>query len=323
MDNALETPAVTIPPVDKEHGVVGLGCWAFGGRQWGGQDDADSLSAMQAALRCGMNHFDTAAAYGNGRSESVVGQFIRDTRDRIFLATKGNAYDASGDTIRKSIDESLERLGVDAIDLYYIHWPSKGKDLRPVMEALEEGRAAGKIRAIGVSNYSVEQMEQVSEVGRIDAHQLCYSLLWRFGERDVIPYCAENNIAVVSYSSIAQGILTGKFARDVEFPDTDQRKNMILFAPEAWPHVYEAVEQFKALAARADRPLTHLAIRWVAARKDITSVLVGARNAKQAEQIAAAMQGEIAPEILDEMTAISDEVAPKIPDVGNIFRWYP
>ncbi len=323
MDNALEMPVVTIPPVDKEHGAVGLGCWAFGGRQWGGQDDADSLSAMQAALRCGMNHFDTAAAYGNGRSESVVGQFIQDKRDQIFLATKGNSYDASGDTIRKSIDESLERLGVDAIDLYYIHWPSKGKDLRPVMEALEEGRSAGKIRAIGVSNYSVEQMQQVSEVGRIDAHQLCYSLLWRFGERDVIPYCAENNIAVVSYSSIAQGILTGKFARDVEFPDTDQRKNMILFAPEAWPHVYEAVEQFKALAARADRPLTHLAIRWVAARKDITSVLVGARNAKQAEQIAAAMQGEIAPEILDEMTAISDEVAPKIPDVGNIFRWYP
>lgn len=320
-DNGM--PTVQIAPVVKAHGVLGLGCWSFGGAQWGGQDDEDSLAAMEAGLRCGMSHFDTAQGYGRGRSERVVGQFLQGRRDEIFLATKGNCADRDPGEMLEFVESSLERLGTDAIDLYYIHWPRKGRDLRPAMEGLEAARQEGKIRAIGVSNFSVEQMEQISDVGRIDAHQLCYNLFWRYPEREIIPFCAANGIAVVTYSSIAQGILTGKFPRQCSFPDGDSRAGMLLFDKDVWPHVHEGVERLKELAGQADRPLTHLAIRWVASRPNVTSVLVGARNADQVRQNAEAMAGDIPADIFDRMTEISDDVMKYVPDVGNIFRYYP
>ena len=318
-------PTVRIEPVDKPHNMLALGCWPFGGREWGGQDDADSMAAMETAFAAGINHFDTAIAYGRGASERVVGRFLAGggRREKVFLATKGNTPGASGEEITDSLDRSLANLDVDSIDLYYIHWPRKGKDMRPVMEALEAARRRGKIRAIGVSNFSVEQMEEVGEVGTINAHQLCYNLFWRYPERDVIPYCRDHNIAVVTYSTIAEGILTGKFSREVRFGDDDHRRNGVLFDPEVWPHVYDAVERLKAVAAGARRPLVELAIRWVASRPSVTSALVGARNAAQAAQNAAAMRGDVPQAVLESMTAISDEAILHVPDVGNIFRWYP
>jgi len=318
-------PVVKIEPVDKPHSMLALGCWPFGGREWGGQDDADSMAAMGTAYAAGINHFDTAIAYGGGASERVVGRFlaIDDRRQKVFLATKGNTPNASGEEIADSLDRSLGNLGVDCVDLYYIHWPRKGKDMRPVMEALEAARRQGKIQAIGVSNFSVEQMEQVAEVGTIDAHQLCYNLFWRYLEAEVIPYCREHGIAVVTYSTIAEGILTGKFPREVQFGEDDHRRHGVLFDPEVWPHVHDAVERLKAIAAEAGRPLVELAIRWVASRPGVTSTLVGARNAAQAEQNAAAMRGEVSQGVLEGMTAVSDEAVRHVPDVGNIFRYYP
>ena len=319
---------VHILPLETEHSMLGLGCWSFGGTQWGGQEDADSLSAMEAALRCGITHFDTAAGYGRGRSEQVVGRFLLGRRDQVFLATKGSTADLTRQAMRKLVDQSLERLGTDVIDLYYVHWPRSGKDLRPWMEGLEEARARGQIRAIGVSNFSVAQMEQVSEVGTVDAHQLCYNLIWRFAERELIPYCRERGIAVVTYSSIAQGILTGKFPRKPQFREGDQRPQTVPFDPQVWPYVYEGVQALKALAQEVGRPLVHLAIPWLARRPGVTSVLVGARNGTQVEENAAAMMRrpgipEIPDEVYERMTAIGDRVMAHMPDTGNIFRYYP
>ncbi len=318
-------PTVRIEPVDKPHNVLALGCWAFGGREWGGQDDADSMAAMETAYAAGISHFDTAIAYGGGASERVVGGFLAGNgrREKVFLATKGNTANARGEEITDSLDRSLANLAVDCIDLYYIHWPRKGKDMRPVMEALEAARRQGKIHAVGVSNFSVEQMAAVGEVGTINAHQMCYNLFWRYPEADVIPYCREHDIAVVTYSTIAEGILTGKFPREVRFGEDDHRRHGVLFDSEVWPHVYDAVEHLKAIAAEAARPLVELAIRWVASRPSVTSTLVGARNAAQAAQNAAAMRGEISRDVLESMTAVSDEAVRHVPDVGNIFRWYP
>ena len=195
--------------------------------------------------------------------------------------------------------------------------------MRPVMEGLEKARRLSKIQAIGVSNFSVEHMELVSEVGTINAHQLCYNLLWRYPERDLIPYCLEHDIAVVTYSSLAQGILAGEFSRHPRFKDGDQRSTTVFFDPDVWPYVYEAVEQLKTLAQELERPLAHLAIRWVAQQPGVTSVLVGARNAAEVRENAAAMSSDIPQEVFDRMTEISDQVTPFIPDVGNIFRYYP
>jgi myo-inositol catabolism protein IolS len=166
-------------------------------------------------------------------------------------------------------------------------------------------------------------MAQVSEVGKIDAHQLCYNLFWRPAEREVIPYCVANDIAVVTYSSIAQGILTGKFPREPQFREGDQRGKTVFFAPEVWPHVYEGVEQLKALSAECGRSLTHLAIRWVLEQPGIASALVGAREDVQLKENVAALDGDIAPEVFARMTAISEEVISHLPDVANIFGFNP
>ena len=321
--NSLDT-RVTIGPSRKQLRRIALGCWAFGGASWGGQEDADSLAAMSAALSCGINHFDTAVGYGAGRSESIVGRFIAaaERGSQVFLATKSPMLD-SAENCLQAVDDGLGRLGVDCIDLFYIHWPKQGMDPRPMMRGLEQARAAGKIKCIGVSNFSVEQMDQVSEVGRIDAHQLCYNLFWRYPERDVIPYCRQHDIAVVTYSSIAQGILTGKFAREPKFEDGDSRAGMLHFDPQVWPHVYEGVEQLKRVAAEAGRPLAHLAIQWVAAQAGVNSILVGARNGKQVEQNSESLTSPAPRDVLARMTEISDEVCGHVPDVGNIFRYYP
>ena len=236
----------------------------------------------------------------------------------MFLASKYEADEISAADMLRAVDASLEQLQTDMIDLYYIHWPRSNQDLRPWMEALETARQRGKIAAIGVSNFSVTQMEAVAQVGQIDAHQMPYNLLWRFGERDIIPYCVEHQIAVVTYSSIAHGILAGRFERDVSFPVGDQRRNsIVLFRQAVWPQVYEGVEAFKQVAQRAGRPLIQLAIRWLLHQDAVTAVLVGARNARQAASNVQALEGEIAGDVFDELTAISDEVMQSIPNTVN------
>ncbi len=324
MPETTTMPQATIPPVPKPHGVLGLGCWAFGGAAWGGQDDDRSRGAIQAAFDAGMNHFDTARAYANGKSERVLAPFLADHRDAVFLATKGNAANAEASEIRGQLEASLGDLGVDSVDLYYMHWPRSGKDMKPVLEEMEKARGEGLIKAIGVSNFSVQQMEDVKGVAKIDAHQLCYNLLWRPLEDEVIPYCRENGIAVVTYSSIAQGILTGKFGRErPEFPEGDQREKNTLFDRDAWPHVAAGVERMEAVAEREGQPLVHLAIQWVTRQPGVTSVLLGARDAEQAAQNAAACATPVSDTAIDELTAISDDVLPHIPATGNIFQYYP
>jgi myo-inositol catabolism protein IolS len=222
-----------------------------------------------------------------------------------------------------AVDASRARLQTDVIDLYYIHWPRTGRDLRPWMEGLETARQEGKIRAIGVSNFSIAQMEQVAEAGHIDAHQMLYNLLWRFNERDLIPYCVEHQIAIVTYSSIAHGILAGRYPRDLQLPPGDQRRDILPFHDDVWPSVYEAVEEFKQVAESAGRPLIHMAIRWLLHQPSVTTVLVGARDARQAESNAQALEGTIADDVFEKLTVASDRAMKHIPDKGNPYGYYP
>jgi aryl-alcohol dehydrogenase-like predicted oxidoreductase len=326
MTRQADTAPVKIGRSEKQHRPIGFGCWSFGPDQWSGKEDDNLLSAMESAWANGIRHFDTASGYGNGHSERLVGRFMAaepGRREQLFLASKYQTTEVSVQNMLNAVDASLAKLQTDMIDLYYIHWPRAGKDLRPWMEALETARQQGKIRTIGVSNFSIEQMEQVAQVGRIDAHQLPYNLVWRFGERDIIPYCVEQNVAVVAYSAIAHGILVGRFARDLELPAGDQRPGMVLFKPHVWSHVYEGVEEFKRVAEHAGRSLIHLAIRWALHQSSMTSVLVGARNARQAASNAQALEGDIPDSVFDELTAISDRVMKHIPDEGNPYAYHP
>ena len=317
---------VQIGAAGKRHLPLGLGGTTFSPNQWSGQDDANLLAGMEASLAHGITHFDTGAGYGNGYSERLIGRFMTadpSRRERMFLASKASSDEMTAQTMLDAINGSRARLQTDVIDLYYIHWPRTGKDMRPWMEGLETARQRGLIRAVGVSNFSVEQMEQIAQVGKIDAHQMDYSLLWRFPERDLLPYCAAHGIAVVTYSSLAHGILTGKFARQTNFSEGDQRRDILLFRDDVWSEVYEVVEALKSAAEHSGRSLLHLAIRWLLHQPAVTSVLVSARNADQATFNAQSLDGSIPDSVFDELTAISDRAVHVIPDEGNPYDYHP
>ncbi|MBX3080547.1 MAG: aldo/keto reductase [Anaerolineae bacterium] len=310
----------------RKHAPLAMGGSTFGPNQYTGDEDANLLGALEAAYERGITHFDTAEGYGGGHSERLIGRFIAASpsrRNRLFLASKANLDDLTPQSMLKAIEGSLARMQTDVIDLYYIHWPRTGKDMRPVMEGLEVARQQGKIRSVGVSNFSVEQMEQVGEVGRIDAHQLAYNLFWRVNERDVIPYCNAHYISIVTYASLAHGILAGRIPQQPDFPKGDQRNSILLFREDIWPQVYAANEAFKAIAAKADRPLAHLAIRWLLRRSGVSSVVVSARNAQQANANADALYGDIPDDVFAELTAVSDAVNPHIPFADTLYNYNP
>jgi aryl-alcohol dehydrogenase-like predicted oxidoreductase len=248
---------------------------------------------------------------------------VQGKRDSVFLASKSDTPELTSPAMLEQVEGSLKRLNVDSIDLYYIHWPRAGRDMRPTMEGLELARRQGKIAAIGVSNFGVAQMQQVTEVGTVQAHQLGYNLLWRYAEQDVIPYCLQNGIAVIAYSALAHGILTGKFGRDPGLTPGDQRHTILPFRADIWPHVYAGVEELRLLAAETGVPLSTLAVRWILNRPHVNSVVVGARNREQSAANVAILAPSIPAHAFERMTAISDGIAAHVPDVGNLFNHYP
>lgn len=312
-----------IAPVDKDLNPLALGCWIFDKSLWSAEHDAALLETMEAALARGINHFDTATGYGSGASERLIGRFLQGQREQVFVASKANISSEDPLQIVESVQRSLERLQIETIDLYYLHWPRSDMDIRRAMEGLEMARQRGLLRAVGLSNFNAAQMQKVSEVGQIDALQIPYNLFWRFAEQDAIAYCVENRIPVITYSSIAQGSLTGKFPRDVKFSPSDQRSTIVLFEPQVWPHLFDAVEKLKTLAQEVGRPLVHLAIQWSLSRPGIASTLVGARSPAQVEQNAQAVECQLPAWVFERMTAISDEAMQHIPNTGNPYRYYP
>lgn len=319
-------PSVEIGAGTGFHAPLGVGCSFYGISDWAGSEAQALYDAMVTALDNGLTHFDTATGYGGGESEKLIGRFIQDDakrREKMYIASKANLNDVSAKAILEAIDGSRNRLQTDVIDLYYIHWPRTGQDMRPMMEGLETARQQGKIKAVGVSNFSVEQMRQVQEVGKIDAHQLGYNLLWRFPEADIIPYCVENKIAVVVYSALAHGILSGKYERELAFVADDQRWRILLFRDDVWSAIYPDVQAMKALAEKAGVSLVHLALRWLLHQASITSVLVSAKNPTQALANATTLSAEIPESVFAELTAISEKVKNKIPDEGNPFGYHP
>ena len=308
----------------KPFSPIGLGCWQYNPEMWSAARDQALIDTMDAALRFGMDHFDTATGYGSGASEQVVGRFLQGRREQVFLATKAGIGDENPRTMLESVRASLKRLKTDYIDLYYIHWPRSDMDIRPAMEGLEAARSHGLVRSVGVSNFSVSQMELVSQVGKIDAHQIPHSLIWRLPEREVIPYCRRRGIGVIAYGALGYGILTGKFPRQPVFkPEDDRHHGIFFFQQPAWGAIYTAVEQMKAVAQEAGRPLQQLAIRWSLAQPGLVCALAGANSPAQVEQNAAALAGEIPAWALDRLTAISDALQAHIPAEANPYRYEP
>ena len=283
---------------DMELSVIGLGTWVFGGR-WGGADDADSLAACHAAIDAGVNWIDTADIYGQGRAERIVGQAVRERRDEVIVATKGGVAweapplriwrEASADYLRAACDRSLAALGLDHIDLYQVHWPVEGVPAEETIGALVELREAGVVRAIGVSNYGLADLQATEAAGRIDSFQPGYHLMRRDIEAAELPWCGEHGVGVIAYGPLAHGLLTGKMSAGTTFAAGDWRADSELFADDAFPERVAAVGELEEVAREAGRQggVAELAVAWVLRRPEVTSAIVGARTAEQAVRNAA------------------------------------
>lgn len=284
-----------------------FGAWAIGGWMWGGSEEKDSIDAIHASIRNGVTTIDTAAIYGMGYSEELVGKAIKGQRDKVVIATKcGMRWDANEGSepwpqkdrqgrdvtifknsrpasIAYECEQSLKRLQVDVIDIYQIHWPDTSTPVEDSMAAMLKLKDQGKIKAIGVSNYDVNWLTKARAVAPVESLQPPYSAIQRRIEPEILPWCRKNNVGVICYSPMERGLLTGKVSPAREFPPGDHRAKHKYFTPENRQRVLDALEKVRPIADRHKASFAQLMINWTVNEPGITAALVGARNAEQAE----------------------------------------
>jgi aryl-alcohol dehydrogenase-like predicted oxidoreductase len=295
-----------------------MGTWQAGKRWWVGIEDDESIRTLRAAYEAGITTIDTAEVYGDGHSEQIVARALSDVRDQVIYATKVFATHLRYEQVIAACENSLRNLQTDWIDLYQIHWPSGsfGSERVPIEEtlrALVHLQETGKIRAIGVSNFSLGQLQEAMQYARIDSLQPPYSLFWRGIERELRPYCVAHNITILAYSPLAQGLLTGRFGPNHQFPQGDVRASNQLFQGDVYQRALTTVEQLRPMAERHHCSLAQLALAWVMAQPQ-TGAIAGARHPEQARENAGAVQVKLTAEDLAEMDRIGRPVSEPLMD---------
>lgn len=302
---------------------ITFGAWAIGGWMWGGTDKKDAIAAINKSLDLGITSFDTAPVYGFGISEELLGEALSGHRKEVQILTKFglrwdtkegefhlNSKDNEGNDVvthkfagKKSIiqecENSLRRLKTDFIDLYQIHWPDKTTPIEESMEAVYQLMKEGKVRAAGVCNYSAEQMKIANDTIPLSSNQVPYSMVLRKIEAEVVPYAIEHNIGILAYSPLQRGLLTGKITKDYKFEAGDHRPTTAHFKPENIEKTNNFLKEITPIAKEKGVSLAQLVINWTINQPGITSALVGARNAKQVEENARALQFIISNEEMD------------------------
>ena len=302
-----------------------MGTWQAGKKMWVGIEDADTIKAIRAAFDAGITTVDTAEVYGEGHSEQIVASALSDVRDKAVYATKVFANHLKYDQVIEACDRSLKNLNTDYIDLYQIHWPagtfkSEIVPIEETMNALNHLKEQGKIRAIGVSNFNRTQLEEAVQYGRIDSLQPPYSLFWRWVEKDLTPYCVENNISIVAYSSLAQGLLTGKFEPGHKFDPQDNRAKNKLFQGENYDRAQSALDKLRPIAERHQCSLAQLALAWLIAQPQANAI-AGARNEQQAVDNAKAGDINLSADDVQEIDAIGRIVTDHLDDNPVMWNW--
>jgi len=322
---------------ELEISPVVLGAWAIGGWMWGGTDRKESVRAIHACLGQGITSIDTAPIYGFGLSEEIIGEAIKGKRERFEILTKagmrwgasrGVHYFTTTDnegvkrevykySARESIinecEESLRRLGTDYIDLYQIHWPDESTPIAETMEALQLLMEQGKIRAAGVSNYSVKQMTEASEVIKLSSNQLPYSMVRREIEGEIVPWCLENQCGILAYSPLQRGLLTGKITPEYPFAPGDSRPELPHFKINNLIKINHFLESIRPVAEEKKVTLSQLVIGWTLQQPGITAALVGARTDRQVKENAASAGLRLTGE---EMERINSELDRLVLDLG-------
>ncbi|MGD7069457.1 aldo/keto reductase [Acetobacter sp. AAB5] len=284
----MSADTIAIPGIAKPASRIALGTWAIGGSMWGGADDANASRTIDEALELGINMIDTAPVYGFGHSEEVIGKALEGRRGRVILATKvglnwqdGKVFrDSRPARIEEEVEKSLSRLRTDYIDLYQVHWPDTCTPFEETARALENLVKSGKVKALGLSNFSPAQMDEFRKFAPVSAVQPPYNLFEREIERDVLPYAEKNNLVVLAYGPLCRGLLSGRMTADRKFEGDDLRKTDPKFQQPRFGQYLQAVEDLKAIANKHGKSMLALAIRWVLDRGP-TIALWGARKPEQ------------------------------------------
>jgi aryl-alcohol dehydrogenase-like predicted oxidoreductase len=305
IEESVHTTTRQLGSSDMQITAIGFGAWAIGGGDWqfgwGSQDDNDSIAAIQHALDRGINWIDTAAVYGLGHSEEVVARALEGRQQKPYVFTKCSMIwskkiwqtkdqihrSLKRDSVRKELESSLRRLKLDVIDLYQIHWPDPENEIEEGWETMAKLKQEGKVRYIGVSNFSVAQMERISKIAPITSLQPPYSMLNRGVEKEILPYCQQHNIGVINYSPMVSGLLTGAMTKErvAQLPQDDWRRNNHRFQEPQLSRNLKLVELLREIGSAHGRSPGEVAIAWTLRQPAVTAAIVGARNAKQVDGI--------------------------------------
>jgi len=291
---------------DMQITPIGFGSWAIGGGNWvygwGEQDDTDSVAAIKRALDLGINWIDTAPAYGLGHSEEIVAAALKGRVDKPYIFTKCSRVWNQGertvhgslkaDSIRREVEGSLRRLQVETIDLYQIHWPDPEGDIEEGWSTMAELKKEGKVRFIGVSNFNVSQLRRIMAIAPVSSLQPPYSLVNREVEKEILPFCQQNNIGVIVYSPMQSGLLTGQMTREriAQMPDNDWRKRDAEFQEPRLTRNLALVDKLRDIAMLYQRTPAEAAISWTLENPAVTGAIVGARNPRQVDTIVGAAE---------------------------------
>jgi len=300
-----------------EVSAISMGCWALaGGGTWGPQDENDAIAAVKTACDVGINFFDTAEAYGDGRSEEILGRALKGRRHDVVIASKVSASNLSPADLKKACENSLRRLKTDYIDVYYIHWPGRGIPIQDTLGAMEELREEGKIEVAACSNFGTADLQELLKHGRVEANQLPYSLLWRAIEFEIQPLCVDHEIGITCYSPLAQGLLTGKFASADEVPEGRARTR--LFSTQraqarhgekgAEKETFAIVDLVREVSAETGIGMSQIALAWLLTRPGVASVIAGARNPEQVRANAGAADVDLPAATVDKLTRETEEL---------------
>ncbi|AQQ52394.1 aldo/keto reductase [Planococcus lenghuensis] len=302
----------TLKKTDIQISTLGLGTNAVGGHNlYNRLDEEDGKHMVRAALDHGVTFLDTADVYGEGRSEELIGEVLKDYgRNQYVIATKGgsdwrtNSKNNDPAYMRQALEDSLERLQLDYVDLYYIHWPDGKTPIRESVAELAKLRDEGKIRAIGVSNVSLAQLKEANAEDDVNAVQLAYHMLNREIEKDILPYCVENDISIIAYGPLAFGLLGGKYTKELKLPEGDFRRGLPLFQEGEFEKNLAIVEELKKVADKKGTDLSNLALAWLLAQPGVDAVIPGGKKPEQVKSNLTAANIQLSEEDLAEIATI-------------------
>jgi aryl-alcohol dehydrogenase-like predicted oxidoreductase len=302
--------------------VLMLGAWAFGHDAWEGErkiQDEESVRTIQAALDEGINWIDTAAGYGGGYSEKIVGQAVKDRRDDVVLASKSFGTPTA---IHSTIDDCLSNMGIDCIDLYQIHYPDPKVPIADQVGAMKDIQEAGKIRFIGVSNFTAAQHREALETVRIETSQPPFNVFWREIDDDVLPFCRESNISVIPYSPLAQGLLAGRFRSKNDVPEDIRSKNKLM-APGILEECVEVVNRLEEIAEAHGKSIAQAAIAWTIQTPGITAPIIGCRKPDQLTENLGGVGWRLSDDEYLEISQAGKAVSDKLDYSTNMWGWAP